>query len=474
MGEVYRGVDTRLDRTVAIKVLPAELASHAQLRERFEREARAISSLSHPNICTLFDVGQQDGTGYLVMEYLEGESLAGRIARGALPVDEALRYAIEIASALDKAHRRGIVHRDLKPGNIMLTKSGAKLLDFGLARTASIPAVAPDAPTEQHKPLTAEGTILGTFQYMAPEQLEGIEADARTDIFAFGTLLYEMLTGRRAFEGKTRTSLIAAIVGGELRPPGEFLPLMPPALDHVIELCVRKDPDERWQSAHDIAAELRWIVANRARVPEKEKRSPWKLAAAAVAIVLLAALAGWAGTRWRADGGDARLVQSSLALPPGTSITSSNGNDLLALSPDGRSIAFTASDASGKSQLFVRSLAERRSRALPATDNARHPFWSPDGKSLAFFSNGKLRRVALDGSPPVAICDVGSNPIGGAWSEKGVILFSPGSGGPLHQVDVAGGKPVAVTALDRRARDDASLAALSSRRRTLPLSRRLP
>src|ERR1700737_1966536 len=251
MGEVYRALDSRLDRTVAIKVLPPHLAANGDLKQRLEREARAISQLQHSHICTLYDIGSQNGTTYLVMEYLEGETLADRLKKGALPTAQTLKVGAEIADALDRAHRAGIIHRDLKPGNIMITKSGAKLLDFGLAKSET-PVLSIDGSTAM-KPLTAEGTIVGTFQYMAPEQLEGQQADARTDIFAFGAVLYEMATGKRAFEGKTRTSLIAAIVSGEPKPMTELQPLTPPALEHVVKKCLAKDPEERWQRAGDVA-----------------------------------------------------------------------------------------------------------------------------------------------------------------------------------------------------------------------------
>ncbi|MDX1582479.1 MAG: serine/threonine-protein kinase, partial [Thermoanaerobaculia bacterium] len=262
MGEVWRAKDTRLDREVAIKVLPQGFAENEQFLQRFEREARAISSLNHPHICTLHDVGQEDGSHYLVMELIEGESLADRLKKGPLPLHEVLKYGRQIASALDAAHRKGVIHRDLKPGNVMLTKSGAKLLDFGLAKSAAEGGGPVDGltnlPTEA-KPLTQEGTILGTFQYMAPEQLEGLEADARTDIFAFGAVLYEMATGRRAFAGETKTSLIASIVSQQPEPISQVTAMSPPALDHVVRRCLEKDPDDRWQSAHDIASELQWI-----------------------------------------------------------------------------------------------------------------------------------------------------------------------------------------------------------------------
>jgi serine/threonine protein kinase len=254
MGEVWHARDTRLDRDVAVKILSDHFASNAQLKIRFEREAKTISQLSHPNICTLFDVGDD----FLVMELLEGESLADRIARGPMPLADVLRYGAQIAEALHRAHRAGVVHRDLKPANVMITKSGAKLLDFGLAKSATIDVVV-DGATMQ-KPLTTEGTILGTFQYMAPEQLEGLDADARTDIFAFGAVLYEMTTGQRAFDGKTKTSLIASIVGSMPKAVSEIVPVSPAALDHVIAKCLAKDREERWQSVHDIAEQLKWIA----------------------------------------------------------------------------------------------------------------------------------------------------------------------------------------------------------------------
>jgi len=261
MGEVYRAKDTRLDRTVAIKVLPSHLSSNPALRARFEREAKAVSALQHPNICVLHDVGQQDGVDFLVMEYLDGETLATRLTRKPLTPDEALRIGIQVADALDKAHRSGIVHRDLKPGNVMLTKSGAKLMDFGLAK-AGMAAAMPLGSTfpTQTQPLTGEGTILGTFQYMAPEQLEGKEADARTDIFAFGAVLYEMATGKRAFEGKSQASLIAAILERDPPPISSLQPMAPPALDRVVKTCLAKDPEDRWQAAHDLMHELKWIA----------------------------------------------------------------------------------------------------------------------------------------------------------------------------------------------------------------------
>src|SRR5262245_29737359 len=267
MGEVYRAKDTRLDRTVAIKILPSHLSNNSDLKQRFEREARTISSLNHPNICALYDIGNQDGTDFLVMEFLDGETLAERLSKGSLPFEQTLRYGIQIADALDKAHKQGIIHRDLKPGNIMLTKSGIKLMDFCLAKlsvAASQPLLSGVSalPTEHHN-LTAEGTILGTLQYMSPEQLEAKETDARTDIFALGTVLYEMATGRKAFSGKSQASLIAAILSSEPAPISTIQPISPPAFDRVVKVCLAKDPDNRWQTAHDVMMELKWIAEER-------------------------------------------------------------------------------------------------------------------------------------------------------------------------------------------------------------------
>src|SRR6516225_110799 len=261
MGEVYRARDTRLNRVVAIKILPVHLADKPELRERFEREARAIASLNHPHICVLHDIGHQDGIDYLVMEYLDGETLARRLLKGPLPLEQVFQYAIEIADALDSAHRKGITHRDLKPGNIMLTKSGAKLLDFGLAKLREDAAGSVSGLTTTQDDLSGQGAILGTLQYMAPEQVEGKtdQLDARTDIFAFGAVLYEMATGKKAFEGKSQASVIAKILEADPPPLSSLRPVAPPALDHLVRRCLGKDPEERWQSARDVREQLRWI-----------------------------------------------------------------------------------------------------------------------------------------------------------------------------------------------------------------------
>ncbi len=349
MGEVYRARDTRLDRQVAIKVLPAEMSGNAQFRLRLEREARLISQLNHPNICTLHDVGHDDSRDYLVMEYLEGETLAERLTKGRLPIQQVIRYAIEISDALDRAHRQGIVHRDLKPSNVMVTKSGVKLLDFGLAKSSgsvfldSSQTHAGTFAATQHKDhsLTQEGTIVGTFQYMAPEQLEGLEADPRTDIFALGCVLYEMATGRRAFEGKTRTSLIAAIVASNPRPIGETEPLTPPALDHIVRKCLEKDPEDRWQSAHDIADQLRWVAeaGSQAGVPaavvtrrRSRERTAWSVAAVLAVVLAGAGIAEWLRPR-------PEPIRIRFGILPPVDVTWTGFNSF-ALSPDGRYVVF--------------------------------------------------------------------------------------------------------------------------------------
>jgi eukaryotic-like serine/threonine-protein kinase len=445
MGEVYRARDTRLERNVAIKILPAELASSAQFKLRFEREAKTISQLNHPHICTLYDVGEN----YLVMELLEGETLADRLSAGAMSTDEVLRYGIEIAEALDKAHRQGIVHRDLKPSNVMLTKSGAKLLDFGLAKAAA-PFVDFSGATQQ-KALTQEGTIVGTFQYMSPEQLEGVEADPRTDIFALGALLYEMATGKRAFEGKTRTSLIAAIVSGRPTPVSQIQPLAPPALEHVIERCLEKDPADRWQSTHDVAEELKWIrskgsqagiaapVAARRKARE---RLSWLMNAA---LVLAAAALTWGIIELRRE--PLHLVQSSILPPPKTQFAFDNGG-APAISPDGKRIVFSAQPtSSGPRVLYVRALSTGTAQPLPGTEDGQFPFWSPDSKMIGFFSGGKLKKMDAAGGPAQTLCDA-PTPRGGSWSTEGVIVFAPASAGPLFKVSEDGGVPAAVTRIN--------------------------
>src|SRR5947209_18631723 len=342
MGEVYRARDTRLDRVVAIKVLPEHLSSSGKFRERFEREARAISSLKHPNICTLYDVGHQDGIDYLVLEYLEGESLADRLHRGPLPMPQVLAYGIQIADALERAHRQGVVHRDLKPGNVMVTKDGVKLLDFGLAKPMAGAALASSAlgamtASQHHKPLTAEGTIVGTFQYMAPEQLEGKDADPRSDLFAFGCVLYEMAAGKRPFDGKTQASVVASILASDPPPISSLQPLTPPAFERVVKTCLAKDPEERWQTGHDVKLQLKWIAEGGSQAgvaaPVAARRKHRERTAWLVAAVMGVMASGAAAAYWVATSKPQRVVVSSILLPEKAQFTLMGRNGPPAISP---------------------------------------------------------------------------------------------------------------------------------------------
>ena len=441
MGEVWRAVDTRLERSVAIKVLPREFAGNAQLRTRFEREARTISQLTHPNICTLHDVGHVDGTDFLVMELLEGETLADRLARGPLPLAQVIRVGTEIAEALERAHKAGVIHRDLKPANVMLTKSGAKLLDFGLAKSGGVYKLAPDDATQQ-KPLTQEGTIVGTFQYMAPEQLEGLEADARTDIFALGALLYEMATGRRAFEGQTRTSLVAAIVSADPKPMAELQPLTPAPLEQLIRACLAKDRDDRIQTAHDVALHLKWIsTASTPSVAAAAAGSRGRrLAAVVAAVAALAALAAAYGAyRYGVATAPRPLIRFSVAPPAGA-----NYSRTLAVSPDGRTVVTANTDDDGKLQLWMRGFDATEARPMPGTQGAWYPFWSPDGRYVGFFADRKLKKIELASGTVGTICDAGSGG-GGSWNEDGTIVFAPHLEGTLWRVSATGGDPVEIT-----------------------------
>ena len=443
MGHVYRAIDTRLNRTVAIKVLADAAALDPESRQRFEREGRAIASLTHPHICTVHDVGQEpvgeSGTlvDFLVMEYVEGDTLSARLARGALPLDESLRYAIQIASALDKAHREGIVHRDLKPGNVMLTKSGAKLLDFGLAKIArsKVPGGGAAAPDPAPAHLTSPGTVLGTFQYMAPEQLEGQDADARTDIFAFGTVVHEMLTGAKAFQGKSQASLIGAIMHAEPPPVSTRQPLSPPALDRVIGTCLAKDPDARWQNAGDLTRELRWIAEARSpgqpRIPTSGRlrgfwpRSP--LAWGAVSVLLLAASLVVARAVATPPAPDLLVTRFAFAPPDGWSLTTVSadpqGNGVatapIAVSHDGRRIAYAAVDQTGGQRIWIRALDNLESQPVNGTERGSDPFWSPDDRFLAFFADGKLKKVPAAEVGSAVVLSEASDAQGGSWSADG-------------------------------------------------------
>jgi serine/threonine protein kinase len=451
MGEVYRARDTRLDRMVALKVLPGDVTHGPERRARFEREARAIAALSHPHICTLHDVGRHQDLDFLVMELIEGRTLAERLRGGALDLGEALAYAVQIADGLAAAHRQGIVHRDLKPGNIMLARSGtatsgrphAKLLDFGLARLRVEPAVAEAATATS--PLTGEGAIIGTLQYMAPEQLEGKGHDARVDVFAFGAILFEMITGRRAFDGNSAASVAGAVLHKTPPPITVTMPAAPPALERLIATCLAKDPDDRWSSMHDVLLQLRAITleepaepaapATRRPAPPRSAYLAWGLAA----MLALVAAAAWIVPRseppTRPQG---RPDLMSILPPPGA--TPSYAWEAPQVSPDGRYVAFAASDTSGTVWLYVRSRDTLEPRRLPGTEEANLPFWSPDSSRLGFFAAGQLKTVAIAGGAARALAPA---PVarGGDWGKDDVILYTALPNNPPMLVPATGGEP---------------------------------
>ena len=493
MGEVYRARDTRLDRTVAIKVLPAHWVDNAEMKQRFDREAQALASLNHPHICVLHDVGretaisgqagqvgQAETVDFLVMEYLEGETLAARLERGALGLDEGLKLGLQIVDALDKAHRRGVVHRDLKPANVMLTESGTKLLDFGLAKFRAGGAGVATAlsglsalPTRMD--LTTPGTMIGTMQYMAPEQLEGSEADARTDIFAFGALLHEMVTGKKAFVGKSQVLLISAIATSHVEPLSKVEPAAPPALDHVVKTCLAKAPADRWQTARDLLAELEWIAgggADAAAAPalpvSTRPRGRLRLVLPAVAAIFAASMVWPAFLYFRGSGTQQELrfrVPIQLAAETTTAGGRGGGRGAaqgfqgvsgpsvfdpanFAVSPDGRAIVFVARATNAPGDpwvLFVRPIGAVTPQRLPGTEDAAQPFWSADSRWIGFVAGTKLKRVEASGGPPQAICDaLGFS--GGTWNTEGTILFGSTQG--LQRVPAEGGNPEAATTLD--------------------------
>lgn len=455
MGEVYKGTDTRLSRTVAIKVLPPHWAADAEMQQRFEHEARTVASLNHPNICVLHDIGADNGIDYLVMEFLDGETLADKIRRGPVPLDEALDIAIAVTDALDKAHRQGVVHRDLKPSNVMLTTSGPKLLDFGLAKTfagAQDPAAGQEAAVRSG--LTVPGMLIGTLQYMAPEQLEGGDADGRTDIFALGVLLHEMVTGKRVFEGKSRVLLMSAIATAEPPPLSSADPATPPALDHVVRTCLAKDPADRWQTARDLLAELQaiatgadegFVAASLAR-RSRARHLPRVLAGGALVAGLVMSVPASLYLRAGEPPDELRFrvpiqlstdansllwaaVTAGVYFDPGT----------FAVSPDGRWLSFSARSSSNDPwRLYVKPLGGLAPQAYAGTDNVEQSFWSPDGRWVAFVANGMLKKVDVKGGEPVDLCRV-TDFLGGSWNAAGTIVFGSAKG--LFKVSEQGGTP---------------------------------
>ena len=464
MGEVYRARDTRLDRIVAVKVLASHLSSSPELKQRMEREARAISCLNHPNICQLYDIGSHDGSDFLVMEFLEGETLAERLKRGPIALHEIYKIGIAIAEALATAHRHGIIHRDLKPGNIMLTQAGAKLMDFGLAKPLSVPSTAAGsgslappsftaAPTlsgpSPLSPLTTVGTIIGTIQYMSPEQIEGKEADSRSDIFAFGTVLYEMTTGKRPFEGRSQLSLASSILEKDPDPISSAKLQVPPSFEHVMMTCLQKNPEERYLAAHDIRLELQWIASGKpateklAEPAPPSKPLPW--IAALVAALALGAAAGFLLHR---SAPPAQSIHAVITAPEKTTLNlTGDSAGPPVLSPDGESVAFAATGPDSKTSVWVRSMNSLDAHLLPGTDSAIFPFWSPDGRTVAFFAEGKLKTVDIESGSVQSLADAPFGR-GGAWAPDGTIIFSPNTQVPLMRVNVNGGAAAELTHLD--------------------------
>ena len=457
MGEVYRAKDTRLGRDVAVKILPTHLSQKPESRDRFEREARAISSLNHPHICTLYDVGREGDADYFVMELLEGETLASRLTRGPLKLDEALKVAAQIADALAAAHKKGIVHRDLKPGNVALTKSGAKVLDFGVAKLRD-EAISETAT--RTTPLTSQGAMIGTVQYMAPEQLEGKPVDHRADLFAFGAVLYEMLTGKRAFDGQSQASVIAAILEREPRPVSELIPTTPAALDRVVKSCLAKDPDERWQNASDLARELRWIAevggataAEDVRTVAPARSMPaWAMVVAAV-VLLAACVGAWLTVRERRTASaSVASLRVTIVPPKGVTLISGENDNwpaAVTISPNGRYVTFAASDADTGPMLWLRRLDALEAKPLPGTENGECPFWSPDSKSIAFASDRYLKKIDIAGGPAVTLAPVQQGGArSGSWNRDGVIIYAPDWQSAIFRVSANGGESVPVTKLD--------------------------
>jgi len=464
MGEVYRARDTRLDRTVAVKILPTHLCENPEFKQRFEREARTVSSLNHPHICHLYDIGSQEGTDFLVMEFLDGETLAERLRKGAVPLNELLKVGIEVAEALEIAHRAGIVHRDLKPGNIMLTKSGAKLMDFGLAKpTPRGTSGARSAPflsaartmsgPSPASPLTTAGSIVGTIQYMSPEQIEGKEADARSDIFAFGAVLYEMATGKRAFQGKSQISVASAILEKDPEPISATKPLTPVALDYLVATCLAKDREERLQSAHDVRLQLKGIslsFSSAAAITATQASRTRRVGLLLASVALLLAAAAVIFFLWQRGSAPPLSVRAYIPPPPGTAFRAS-GFDAgpVVVSPDGKTLAFSAVDEKGKTNLWLRPLNAQQATMLPGTEDAARPFWSPDNQYLGFVADRKLKKISVSGGEAQTITDDAESAETGSgdWSSDGTILFCKHY--LIYRVPASGGEVSQATRLDK-------------------------
>jgi serine/threonine protein kinase len=457
MGEVYRAVDTRLKRTVAIKVLPPHLSGDADRQELFRHEAQIISSLNHPHICTIHDIGvQDDGLDYIVMEYIEGETLQQRLTRGALPLPRALEYAAQIVDALDKAHRRGIIHRDLKPANVMITAVGVKLLDFGIATRIAGETGVDDMRSRDSDGLTSDEPAMATPQYGSPEQLDARRVDARTDIFSFGATIYEMITGRRAFQGDTRVELVDHILHDEPPPIRDLAPAVPTALARTLSRCLAKDPDERWQTANDLLFELRSHAASGTEekavhtppgwMPRWTERGLWGAAVLAALLVPLVFMAPRVGSeRVTPDSPDIRFD----ILPESGTSLSSSFDVPFALAPDGRSLAYVAVGKDSVKRLWLRRFdgADAKAQEIPGTEEANTPFWSPDGEWVGFFSHQRLLKLRVSTARVQVIAEKASTMGGATWNADGVILFPAGPRG-LSRVSADGGPLSLATAGD--------------------------
>jgi serine/threonine-protein kinase len=463
MGQVYKARDLRLDRTVAIKILSPELTEDAAAKQRFDREARAVAALSHPHICAVFDVGHQEGTDFLVMEFLDGETLGARLNRGKLPIGQALEYGIQIADGLAAAHKAGITHRDLKPGNIMLTRNGAKLLDFGLAKRGEQPVVAGSTTIATQPPISTVGLIVGTVPYMAPEQLDGKEADARADVYSFGAVLYEMITGKRAFEGSSQATLIANILNAEPTPLAFLVPVTPPALASLVRACLTKDPDKRWGSMHDVLLQLTWLRAQNQTTPPPAAIAPdtrWPLVVALLGVLALAAAGFWVISHDRTPTRDApSVVRSLLDVRPAAELHGGGDSNYqapggsftsVAWTPDGRALVFVGRNQDGQ-RLYLRKLDHDRAQAIAGTDGAQGPVISTDGRWVAFWADRAIRKVPLAGGPVQIVASRSLPPFGMAWSPDGYLFFADEES-PIQQVSPVG----SVTNLTRLGDSDRS------------------